>query len=186
MGKITLYIDVDGVVRNLKAKFKESEFYKGKDPSTYRDPDFTAWWRDCMKNVHKCRSAYTTAPVYEGAKEKIQELRNSGKFKGVKFLTANAFNDVAKDSTTEFLKRNGLIDSEQDVVFVKSGKEKPGWLKENPGILIDDKLETIMNLEPPAVGIWIRSGLTDETKTFDDWKPKGPKLMFETLADIEI
>lgn len=181
----TLYIDVDGVIRDLKAQFKKSRFYKGKLPTTYRDKNFGDWWKDVMTSEFKCRQAYVAAPVIEGAKEKIEELKNSGKF-NVKILTANGFKPFAREFTLEFLRKNNIISDDSEVIFVNSGKEKPNFLKENPGILVDDKLETVMAVEAPSVGIWIQSGLTDETPTFDMWETKQPKLMFESLADLEV
>lgn len=177
------YFDVDGVLRDLRAVYEKSPFFKGSPILSYYDDDFSKWWKDTVSDEAKCKAAYEDGPVCTGALEFINKLK---KIEGVIvcYLSANGINEFARKFTISFLLKNGFTNDTSDINIVSKGTEKAAFMKRNRGVLVDDKIHTVVKITEPSMAIWIRNGKTDDNKKFDRWNPAYPKMMYENIQDM--
>lgn len=152
-----LYIDVDGVIRDHNHEYLEQG---GAMPKTYYDEGFGKFYKEKQSDPKAFYKYLSEAPVFKGALESISLIRVLNLFNKINILSAQ-WNEVSQEATNDFLKRNGMYHLFDKIIYVKKGDHKPDVLKENPGILIDDRALTMQQIQDPSKGIWI-STLTDD------------------------
>ncbi len=181
-----IYLDVDGVVRDLKTRFSASEYFKGTLPQSYGDPDFGKYIKKMWESPQTIKKMlHTEAPVIKGSLEWFYGLHKALPEANIQFLTANGFNEDCKHATVLFLLENGFMTGKalDDIIFTNSGDKKLEVLAKRPGILIDDNIDTLTKIQEPSLGIWVEDGYTQDREKYQAWDTKY-KIAVPNLASL--
>lgn len=156
--KLDIYMDVDGVLRDLNAVFRR--YYPDTVVKSYENEVFGPFWEHMAEDRERAKEFYRDAPVVKGASEGISWLRSNINPQ-IRYLTASGFTKWPwlKGYTEDWLTKNGFLTASDRVIFVQKGDEKPEIVNKTKSILFDDRADTINAVKSPSIGVWVESGL---------------------------